>query len=127
MIKVELNKANRIPIYLQIEEQIRLLIHNGSLKPGDAMPTVRELAVQLRINANTVARVYRDLQGAGILELRRGIGSFISHTCPDQSVSDQKFTSIRTLAQELVGLAKESGLGSVELQQLIQQSWKEDK
>lgn len=125
MLPLELDKENRIPYYLQLGEQIRLLVHNGTLAPGDALPTVRALAVQLKINANTVARVYRDLQEAGVLELRRGIGTFVSDTCPNRLVAKVDLQQLREHAQALVGLAKQNGIRSVELQQLIQRIWKE--
>lgn len=77
-LSVRINRKNGIPLYVQLEEQIRVLMHRGELQPGDLMPTVRELAVQLEINSNTVARVYRDLQNDGLLNLKRGIGTFVS-------------------------------------------------
>ena len=77
-LAVQINKTNGIPLYIQLEEQIRLLMHRGELKPGDLMPTVRSLAVELEINSNTVSRVYRDLQNEGLLTLKRGVGTSIS-------------------------------------------------
>ena len=74
----EIDKGSGIPFYIQLSEQIRLLVHEGRLGAGDPLPTVRELAVELEVNANTVARVYRDLQQAGVLDLRRGVGTFVS-------------------------------------------------
>src|SRR5947208_14745636 len=73
------------PIYAQIEHGLRAAIATGRLKPGDQLPTVRQLAVDLRVNANTVARVYADLERAGVLETRRGVGSFISATGPAEA------------------------------------------
>jgi GntR family transcriptional regulator len=72
------------PIYAQLERGLRAAIAAGRLRPGDQLPTVRQLAVELRINANTVARVYTELERAGVLETRRGVGSFIRAT-PDQA------------------------------------------
>ena len=75
---LKIDKRSGIPIYIQLGESIRLLIREGKLKPGDDLPTVRSLAVQLGINANTVARVYRELQTDGLLRLERGIGTFVA-------------------------------------------------
>ena len=66
------------PIYAQLERALRASIASGRLRPGDQLPTVRQLAVDLSVNANTVARVYAELERDGVLETRRGVGSFVS-------------------------------------------------
>lgn len=68
------------PIYAQLERGLRAAIATGRVLPGEQLPTVRQLAVELRVNANTVARVYAELERAGVIETRRGVGSFISAT-----------------------------------------------
>src|SRR3954471_19402328 len=65
------------PLYAQLDRAIRVAIATGRLEVGDRLPTVRQLAVDLRINANTVARVYGELERAGVLETRRGVGTFV--------------------------------------------------
>jgi GntR family transcriptional regulator len=75
-----IDPRDKTPIYAQLERGLRAAIATSRLRPGDQLPTVRQLAVDLRINANTVARVYADLERAGVLETRRGVGSFISAT-----------------------------------------------
>ena len=77
---VSLDPKDPTPIYAQLERGLRAAIATSRLRPGDQLPTVRELAVDLRINANTVARVYAELERAGVIETRRGVGSFISAT-----------------------------------------------
>jgi GntR family transcriptional regulator len=77
---VSIDSSDRTPIYAQLERGLRAAIATGRLTPGDQLPTVRELAVDLRVNANTVARVYAELERAGVLETRRGVGSFVSAT-----------------------------------------------
>jgi GntR family transcriptional regulator len=71
---------DRTPIYAQLERGLRAAIATGRLRPGDQLPTVRQLAVDLQVNANTVARVYGELERAGVIETRRGVGSFITAT-----------------------------------------------
>ena len=78
MLVVSLYPRDPTPIYAQLERGLRAAIATGRLAPGDQLPTVRQLAVDLRINANTVARVYTDLERRGVLETRRGVGSFVS-------------------------------------------------
>jgi len=78
MTVVSIDPSDRTPIYAQLERGFRAAVASGRLRPGDQLPTVRQLAVELRVNANTVARVYSELERAGVLETRRGVGSFIS-------------------------------------------------
>ena len=66
------------PLYAQLERAIRAAVATGKLRPGDQLPTVRQLSVELAVNANTVARVYATLERAGVIETKRGVGSFIS-------------------------------------------------
>lgn len=80
MSLLALDPRNRTPIYAQLEQSIRAAIATGRLAAGAQLPTVRQLAVDLRINANTVARVYGELERAGVIETRRGVGSFVSAT-----------------------------------------------
>jgi len=77
---VTIDARDKTPIYAQLERGLRAAMATSRLKPGDQLPTVRQLAVELRINANTVARVYADLERAGVIETRRGVGSFVSAT-----------------------------------------------
>jgi GntR family transcriptional regulator len=74
----QLDPQDATPIYAQLERAIRLAIATGRLGPGDRLPTVRQLAVDLRINANTVAKVYGEMERAGVLETRRGVGTFVA-------------------------------------------------
>jgi GntR family transcriptional regulator len=78
MSVVSVDPRDSTPIHAQIERGLRAAIAAGRLRPGDQLPTVRQLAVDLRVNANTVARVYAHLERDGVLETRRGVGSFIS-------------------------------------------------
>jgi GntR family transcriptional regulator len=77
---VSIDARDCTPIYAQLERGLRASIASGRLRPGDQLPTVRQLAVDLRINANTVARVYAELERAGVIETQRGVGSFIAAT-----------------------------------------------
>jgi GntR family transcriptional regulator len=73
-----IDQNDRTPVYAQLERGIRSAIATGRLAVGDQLPTVRQLAVDLRVNANTVAKVYAFLERAGVLETRRGVGTFIA-------------------------------------------------
>ena len=69
---VTIDSRDKTPIYTQLERALRAAIATGRLKPGDQLPTVRSLAVELAVNANTVARVYAELERGGVIETRRG-------------------------------------------------------
>src|SRR6267142_6009327 len=73
------------PLYHQLDRSIRFAIATGRLGIGDQLPTVRQLAVDLRINANTVARVYAELERTGVVETRRGVGTFIRARQPESN------------------------------------------
>jgi len=77
---VSIDVHDRTPIYAQLDRGLRAAIAAGRLQPGDQLPTVRQLAVDLQVNANTVARVYAELERAGVIETRRGVGSFVCGT-----------------------------------------------
>ena len=77
-VKFELDLKSRVPIYVQIVEQVKEMIASGRLSPGDKLPTVRRVAVDLMINPNTVSRAFLELEHAGIIESQRGVGSFVS-------------------------------------------------
>src|SRR5260370_3541322 len=76
MFQVDANHPT--PLYAQLERSIRFAIATGKLHIGDQLPTVRQLAVELCVNANTVAKVYAELERAGVLETRRGVGTFVA-------------------------------------------------
>jgi GntR family transcriptional regulator len=77
-----IDQDDRTPVYAQLERAIRSAIAAGRLAVGDQLPTVRQLAVELRVNANTIAKVYAFLERAGVLETRRGVGTFVAARAP---------------------------------------------
>jgi GntR family transcriptional regulator len=74
----QIDTSHPTPIYAQLDRAIRFAIATGRLGIGEKLPTVRQLAVDLRINANTVAKVYAELERSGVVETRRGVGTFVS-------------------------------------------------
>ena len=105
----KIDRASPLPVYVQLAEQIRLLVRRAALSPGDPLPTVRELAVELGINANTVTRVYRDLQQEGLLRLERGLGTFAQPQQREATLVDRDYQRIVKRTRELVALSRESG------------------
>src|SRR5437764_13383432 len=86
---ISIDANDRTPIYAQLERGIRVAIATGRLRPGDQLPTVRQFAVDLRVNANTVAKVYVTLEREGVLVTRRGVGTFIADSVPKSAHTGQ--------------------------------------
>jgi GntR family transcriptional regulator len=126
VLPIAVDKLSGIPVYIQLGERLRLLIREGVLRPGDMLPTVRELAVLLGVNANTVGRVYRELQVAGVLRLERGVGTYVAKLPAGLPAADE-FRTLEQKALELIRLAKHAGMRCGELSQLIEARWQENK
>jgi GntR family transcriptional regulator len=94
---------------------VRAAIASGRLNPGDQLPTVRQLAVDLQINANTVARVYADLERSGILETRRGVGSFIRASAAEARSPDEHLRRLRAFVTRVLADASAAGFTPDEL------------
>jgi GntR family transcriptional regulator len=77
-VQLHISSADGVPIYMQIVNQVKYLVAAGRLAPGDEMPPIRVLAEQLLVNPNTVARAYRELETAGLVEKRRTAGTYVS-------------------------------------------------
>ena len=109
MAIVSVDSRDRTPIYAQLDRALRAAIATGRLAAGDQLPTVRQLAVELSINANTVARVYAELERAGILETRRGVGTFVSATPMQAHPPKQHERRLRTFITRLLADASAAG------------------
>jgi GntR family transcriptional regulator len=101
---IDINLSNAAPIWRQIEEGMRRMISLGTLSPGDVVPSVRELAQQLRVNPNTVARAYQRLTDAGVFAVRRGEGTFVADT-PAQLKKSERNETLRDAATRFAGTA----------------------
>lgn len=77
-MQIQINTQDGVPIYLQIVNQVKYLVSAGRLNPGDELPPIRSLAEKLIVNPNTIARAYRELEIAGVVEKRRTAGTYIS-------------------------------------------------
>jgi GntR family transcriptional regulator len=97
------------PIYAQIEHGLRAAIATGRLQTGEQLPTVRQLAVELSVNANTVARVYAELERAGVLETRRGVGSFVSAGRAEARPAGEKARKLRGFVTRVLADADRGG------------------
>ena len=111
----EVDSRSPTPIYAQLDRSIRAAIATGALEAGMQLPTVRQLAVELSVNANTVARVYAQLERDGILETRRGVGTFVREVPTPQAARTQRERELRELIKRFVGDAALLGFTLPEL------------
>jgi GntR family transcriptional regulator len=99
-VNFHLDQKSGVPYYRQVIEQVKFAVACGELEPGDQLPTVRRLAVDLSINPNTVVRAYRELEIEGVLTTQQGSGTFVSDRKPDvdrlerQRMLDQILTDL---------------------------------
>ncbi|HXR37615.1 MAG TPA: GntR family transcriptional regulator [Terracidiphilus sp.] len=106
-----------MPVYRQIIDQVRGAIASGALTPGDQLPTVRQLAVDLEINPNTVVRAYRELEFGGLLETHQGTGTFISAQKMKRADAERE----RQLAQIVADCVARAGAAGFTLDELIEE------
>jgi GntR family transcriptional regulator len=97
--KIKLDFRSNEPIYLQIARQVEQLVAKGELKLGDQLPTVRELATELRINFNTVGRAYRVLDETRLISTQRGRGTYIWEAPTEETMKQLKKKSLEELAR----------------------------
>lgn len=111
-----LSSSDPTPLYAQLSRAIQFAIATGKLNVGEQLPTVRQMAVDLRINANTVAKVYAELERKGIVETRRGVGTFIS-AASESRMSRSRDDHVREFADRIIA---EAGARGFSLDDLIQ-------
>jgi len=100
---VHIDPESRVPIYAQIVEQVKSQIAAGQLTPGDQLPTIRQLAADLRVNFNTVVRAYFELEREGLISTQRGRGTFVADSTEEEALAqmrDEKMELIITAALE---------------------------
>ena len=107
-MKFQIDTKSGVPFYRQIIEQAKFAIARGDLEPGQQLPTMRQLAVDLSVNPNTVIRAYRELELEGVLDTQQGSGTFVSHKRPEVDALERQ----RMLDQILTDmLARASSYG----------------
>ena len=112
---VAVDTKDPTPIYAQLDRGLRAAIATGRLRVGDQLPTVRQLAVELRVNANTEARVYTELERRGILETRRGVGSFVAASGSRARPADEHARRLTAFATRVLADGTAAGFGAEEV------------
>jgi GntR family transcriptional regulator len=126
-MQIQLDFRSRQPIYIQIVEQIRQQVARGELKPGDQLPTVRQLAADLRVNFNTVARAYRLLDEAGLISTQHGRGTYVWETPSPEVTRQLRSQGLREMSEQFVREALGLGYTSDEIAKEIEQELTKQK
>jgi len=112
------NPSSGVPIYVQLKEQVRHGIETGALSAGDQLPGIRSLAETLVINPNTVIKVYRELEQEGVLEIRHGLGAFI--TSRRRRSKTEEIRDAQQLVHKFVETLKDQGLEEDEIRRMFE-------
>lgn len=118
-IKLSLDFRSGVPIYLQIMEQIRQKVASGELSQGDQLPTVRQLATDLRVNFNTVARAYRLLDQAGLISTQHGRGTYIWEAPSSETLDQLRQQSLDGLTRRYMNEAARLGAKPENISKLV--------
>lgn len=114
---LRLNQSSGVPLYVQLMDQIKHAIETGELQAGEQLPTIRKVAEDLVMNANTVARAYRELEHAGVIELRHGTGAFVSESVISRAKIMRKAQAIVQAAMEKLAALR---LSEDEIRRLVE-------
>jgi GntR family transcriptional regulator len=117
---LHVDPSNGIAIYDQIVRQVKFAVASDALKPGNLVPSVREMARDLTVNPNTVARAYRELQADNVLQPLRGTGLEITTSAPKKCLADRA-ALIRARLRSVLAEARQSGLAADEIRALTEQ------
>ena len=113
------NPSLGVPIYLQLMEQVKHAIETGALRTGDQLPGIRPLAEELVVNANTVAKAYRELEHEGVIELKHGAGAFVTANARRSALAD-RFRDAQPLVAKTVRQLRSRHLSDDEIRRLFE-------
>lgn len=116
----QIDARSATPLYAQIAGRLRVAVAAGELRPGEPLPSVRQLASKLRVNPATVVQAYRDLEAEGFVEMRQGAGTFVKEVVPERKATERSKQAI-DLVRQMIAEAGRLGLTARELQQAIEQ------
>jgi GntR family transcriptional regulator len=122
-ITFSLDAANGTPIYRQIIQQIEYAILSERLRPGDRLPTIRALSVDLKINPNTIAKAYGELEIRGILVTQVGSGTYIADKKPESSMEDTRNRKVQEVLRRFIQELKELGVKKDEILELVNKNF----
>lgn len=125
----ELDFRSHIAIYTQMVDRIKHLIASGVLEPGDQLPTVRQMAAELRVNFNTIARAYRILDEEGVISTQQGRGTYVLEPLPPERASRLRSAALEGMTKSFLEHAHQVGFKPEEVSMLLDElidTWREE-
>jgi GntR family transcriptional regulator len=129
-MRLQIDSESKVPIYVQIEEQIRALIAAGQLRPGEQLPTIRELAADLRVNYNTVAHAYLELDRDGVISTQRGRGTFVAGVPDKEQMARKRQRKLHAVVRSALDEAQRLGYEADEIAEVFGEemaAWREEE
>ncbi len=114
-MSLQIDSQRKVPIYIQIDEQIRAQIAAGQLRPGEQLPTIRELAADLGVNYNTVARAYLELDHDGMISTQQGRGTFVTGVLDDEQMGCRRERKLHAIVRAALDEAQLLGYDPAEI------------
>ena len=111
-----------LPVYRQLMDQIKYYVASGGLKPGDQLPSIRDMATRASVNPTTVVKGYTELQHEGLVEMKHGKGAFIAASSSSRS-DEERRKLIGQLAKQLVIEAKQLGASQTLVEEVVREEW----
>jgi GntR family transcriptional regulator len=124
MLPLRISANSGVPVYLQIEQQLKQAIASGVLRPGEALPSTRRTAAELRINPNTVARAYTELEREGVIRTVPGGGTFVADigALSSRLLKSEKLRRLRPIAEQFIIEAAQLRVPPEDLHKLLDES-----
>jgi GntR family transcriptional regulator len=119
-LHLQLDPRSGVPVYRQMMDQMKYYVAGGTLRPGDQLPSIRELAGALAVNPTTVVKAYTELEREGVIEMRHGKGAFVAEQAREASTADQE-SALRRTARQLVMEAAQLGVPAPRVVQLVRE------
>ena len=123
-MKFKIDPDSSVPIYVQIEDSIHSFITAGQLQPGEQLPTIRELAADIRVNLNTVGRAYFELDREGVISTQRGKGTFVTGVLDKDQIERKRQRLLHSISETALEEARRLGYSPAEIKKAFQEEMK---
>jgi GntR family transcriptional regulator len=120
-VDITINLADGVPIYRQIVNQVKYLVASGLIQPGEELPPIRTLALQLKVTPNTIVKAYGELEISGIIHKRRGSGTFVSEGRPQQVTLRERRRVIEQRIDGLLAEAHQLSFGADDILRMVRE------
>jgi GntR family transcriptional regulator len=120
-MEIRVDFESGVPIYMQLVDRIKQMVASGQLQPGQQLPTMRQLAADLRINYNTVGRAYSLLDQDGVISTQQGRGTFIASRLSDEQIQRMRLDKLRSMVGQIVREALVRGYSPQEIEDVVEE------